>query len=79
LEVTEDIDPALLRSLHLAPYKVIIVQGEFGMRGIDYRCPEGRMTLVIAKSFINKREAMQGFSRVGRFGDEAKRVKFTSI
>jgi hypothetical protein len=25
LEVTEDIDPALLRSLHLAPYKVIIV------------------------------------------------------
>lgn len=28
------------------------------------------MTLVIAKSFINRRDAIQGFNRVGRFGDK---------
>lgn len=49
------------------------------MRGIDYRCPNGRMTLVIAKSFTNKREAMQGFSRVGRFGDDCRRAKFKDV
>jgi hypothetical protein len=49
------------------------------MRGIDYRCPTGRMALVIAKPFINKREAMQGFSRVGRFGDDCLRAKFKDV
>jgi len=34
------------------------------------------MTLIIAKSFDNKREAMQGYHRVGRFGDKCLRVIF---
>jgi len=34
------------------------------------------MTLIIAKSFDNKREAMQGYHRVGRFGDRCLRVIF---
>jgi len=34
------------------------------------------MTLVVAKSFDNKREAMQGYYRVGRFGDRYSRVSF---
>lgn len=37
------------------------------------------MTLVIAKAFINKREAIQGFSRVGRHGDKCKRAKFEDV
>jgi hypothetical protein len=49
------------------------------MRGIDYRCSNARMALVIAKPFMNKREAMQGFSRVGRFGDDCLRAKFKDV
>lgn len=37
------------------------------------------MTLLIAKSFENKREAMQGFARVGRFGDKCKRIRFSDV
>lgn len=47
------------------------------MRGIDYRAPKAKMTLVIAQSFDNHREAVQGFNRVGRFGDECYRVRFS--
>jgi len=37
------------------------------------------MSFVIAKSFTNKREAMQGLGRVGRSTDDCKRVKFTDV
>jgi hypothetical protein len=49
------------------------------MRGIDYRSSEVAITLVIAKSFENQCEAMQGFSRVGRREDLCKRVKFSEV
>ena len=37
------------------------------------------MTLVVAKSFENKREAIQGFCRVGRFGDNCTRISFKDV
>ena len=49
------------------------------MRGIDYRSADTSMTLVVAKSFENHREAIQGFNRVGRFGDSCCRVKFNEV
>ena len=49
------------------------------MRGFDYRSESIPMTLVIAKSFVNKRDAIQGFNRVGRFGDRCCRVKFSDV
>ena len=44
------------------------------MRGVDYRAPETGITLVVAKSFTNVREADQGLKRVGRFKDACHRV-----
>lgn len=35
--------------------------------------------MVIAKSFKNKREAIQGFNRVGRFNDGCKRIIFDDV
>jgi hypothetical protein len=49
------------------------------MRGFDYRSEAIPMTLLIAKSFINRRDAIQGFNRVGRFGDKCSREKFTDV
>lgn len=49
------------------------------MRGIDYRSADTSMTLVVAKSFENQREAIQGFNRVGRFGDSCCRVRFNEV
>jgi hypothetical protein len=34
---------------------------------------------VFDKSFENKREAIQGFNRVGRFGDNCTRIKFNGV
>lgn len=35
------------------------------------------MALVVDQSFANLREAIQGYNRVGRFGDQCKRVRFS--
>jgi len=58
---------------------VVVAETQFGMRGIDYRCQKTEITLVIAQAFENIREAMQGLSRVGRFGDSCKRVRFADV
>ena len=50
-------------------FTVVAANDKNAMRGIDYRSASVRMTLVLAKSFENMREAMQGYNRVGRFGD----------
>jgi hypothetical protein len=55
---------------------VVIALGMDAMRGIDYRSESVVMTLIIAESFANQREAMQGYYRVGRFGDKCWRVSF---
>ena len=47
------------------------------MRGIDYRSKTLPITLIIAKSFPSKRDALQGFNRVGRFTDKGIRSRFT--
>ena len=49
------------------------------MRGIDYRSAGASLTLIIAKPFENQREAVQGFNRVGRFGDTCCRVRFSEV
>jgi len=49
------------------------------MRGLDYRSYSTKLSLVIAKSFESKREAIQGFNRVGRFGDSFTRVRFDDV
>lgn len=67
--ITENIDHVKLRRLGDAPYKILIAKDSFGMRGVDYRCEKVAMTLVVAKSFDNMREWLQGKNRVCRFGD----------
>jgi hypothetical protein len=49
------------------------------MRGFDYRAESVGIALVIAKSFVNDREAIQGLNRVGRFGDQCRRICVNSI
>jgi hypothetical protein len=49
------------------------------MRGLDYRAPKLGITLIIAKSFSNKREALQGDERVGRFGDPCLRIYIENV
>jgi hypothetical protein len=46
------------------------------MRGLDYRAPSNGIALLIAASFENRREAMQGLSRVGRYSDPCERIGF---
>jgi hypothetical protein len=76
----QSVDPEVLRQLDEkvnGSHRVVISQDQFAMRGIDYRSTNATMTLVIAKSFENQREAIQGFNRVGRFGDACCRVRFS--
>lgn len=50
------------------------------MRGIDYRCgSNSSIALFIAASFENQREAVQGLSRVGRFGDGCARYLVAGV
>jgi hypothetical protein len=46
---------------------------------LDYRSKNGSIALVIAKSFAFDREAIQGLNRVGRFGDQCKRIMLASV
>ena len=57
----------------LGNYPVVIVHSEDMMRGVDYRSDSKGMTLVIDNSFSTNRDALQGLSRVGRFGDDCRR------
>lgn len=74
----ENINDELLRTLdnRTGPdgaHTLIVAPGSFGMRGFDYRSKSKPMTLILAASFSNQRQAMQGLCRVGRFGDNCKR------
>jgi hypothetical protein len=60
-------------------YKLIIATDPFAMRGFDYRAKTVGITLVVAKSFAHEREAIQGLNRVGRFGDQCKRIVLASV
>ena len=53
---------------------LVVVVGSFGMRGLDYRSKAKGITLILAASFANQRQAMQGLNRVGRHGDPCERI-----
>ena len=55
-------------------YPIIIVDDEAMMRGVDYRSDIQGIVLVVDKSFDTRRDALQGLTRVGRFGDECVRI-----
>ena len=57
---------------------LVVVVGSFGMRGLDYRSQKG-ITLILAASFANQRQAMQGLNRVGRFGDHCERIALQDV
>lgn len=60
-------------------YRVAACVDEFGIRGIDYRSPKAKLTLVIARSFIHQRDYLQGVKRVGRFDDLSTIVRFDDV
>ena len=60
-------------------FPVAVAMSKSAMRGLDYRSESVKMALVLAASFGNMREAMQGYHRVGRFGDQCWRVSFKDI
>jgi len=45
------------------------------MIGADYRSKSLTITLVVAKIFSSRRDALQGFNRVGRFTDKCFRAR----
>lgn len=81
--VSEETDPTSLRNLDKITlqrtYKIVVVRDKSAMRGFDYRYPTCTMTLVIDRSFDTLRDAIQGYNRVGRFGDACKRVRFNDV
>ena len=75
--VTEDTPYDELRNMDEKKglmYPVYLADDKYGMRGIDYRSSCG-ITLVIASSFGDRRERLQGLCRVGRMGDKCYRIQ----
>jgi hypothetical protein len=82
LVIDDNVDHSRLRELDQpvnGKYTVVAANNKSAMRGLDYRSESVKMTLVVAKSFENKREAMQGYHRVGRFDDQCWRVEFKDV
>ncbi len=77
-------DEASLRELDKregegSTFLLVIATQEESMRGIDYRAPLNGITLIVAKSFENSREADQGLKRVGRQNDPCYRILLKSV
>lgn len=53
-------------------HSLIVVTDATQMRGLDFRAPSKGVCLVINKTFNSFREAAQGLSRVGRYGDPGR-------
>ena len=84
VEADENVNHQILRTLGLkvnGKFRVAVALKVASMRGLDYRSSiDGILiSLLIAKSFQNKREAIQGYHRVGRFGDKCYRVAFMDV
>ncbi|CDW88318.1 UNKNOWN [Stylonychia lemnae] len=84
IEADENVNHQILRTLGLKvneKFRVVVALTTASMRGLDYRSSVDGIiiSLLIAKSFLNKREAIQGFYRVGRFGDKCYRVSFKDV
>jgi len=84
VEADDNVNHHILRTLGLKfndKIRVVVALTTAAMRGLDYRSSvDGILiSLVIPKSFQNKREAMQGYYRVGRFGDKCYRADFKDV
>jgi len=83
LVVDNNVNHNILRQLdqptNINQYSVVVAKDKSAMRGLDYRSVKVKMALFVAKSFENKREAFQGFNRVGRFGDTCCRIGFDDV
>lgn len=75
---TKDLEE-LDKILDNGKYRVLAAVEEIVMRGFDYRSRDCQMSLVVARSFSNDREAIQGLGRVGRWGDQCKRIRFSDV
>ncbi len=80
----DEVDEAVLRELNKregdgSAYRLVVATQEDSMRGIDYRSPVVGITLIVAKSFENSREADQGLKRVGRQDDPCQRIRVASV
>ena len=49
------------------------------MRGYDYRVANADLTLIILRGFANRREWHQALRRVGRNGDDCKRIQLLGL
>jgi hypothetical protein len=58
---------------------LVVATSEDPMRGVDYRVKNASLTLLVAKSFSNPSEMMQGLCRVGRFGDICERFVLNNV
>jgi hypothetical protein len=60
-------------------FRLVVATQKESMRGIDYRAPLNGITLIVAKSFENAREADQGLKRVGRQDDPCCRILLKGV
>ncbi|CDW88935.1 UNKNOWN [Stylonychia lemnae] len=84
VEADENLNHLILRTLGVKindKFRVAVALTTAAIRGLDYRSSvDGIMiSLLLAKSFVNKREAIQGYYRVGRFNDKCYRVAFKEV
>ena len=83
IDTDEGIDTKALKSLETREtdslFKLVLTTCESAMRGVDYRAKGVPIALIVAKSFSNKRELIQGLCRVGRFGDACERYMLKGV
>lgn len=76
--VDEGVSHAMLRSLDDAQdgqYQLLITDDPIvGLRGLDLRGHNNGVTFMTLRSFTNQREMQQAAMRVGRAGDQCKRI-----
>ncbi|CDW81933.1 cytochrome b5-like [Stylonychia lemnae] len=84
IEADEKVNHQILRTLGVkvnGKFRVAVALTTASMRGLDYRSSADGILIssLIAKSFVNKSEAIQGYYRVGRFTDKCHRVAFQDV
>ena len=60
------------KSINVFP--LIVATTNFGTRGANYRAKTTGITLIVGKSVSEEREGRQLLNRVGREGDDCRRV-----
>ena len=67
------LNTGLERVNNVGQYPLLIALSSSFMRGIDYRSRRAGISLLVARSFPDKRAQLQAAARVGRNGDVATR------